>query len=161
MFNIIAAIGKNGELGKDGELVFHLAKDMRFFKATTTGHKVLMGRKTWESLPSKLSNRFNMVVSRSELQGEMPDLVIGDLDKFISANEDTPDEIFVIGGGMLYEKMLPYCDRIYLTEIDSSAEADTFFPRFDKSLYEAEVVESGIEQGLGYTITVYKKGENG
>lgn len=161
MFSIIAAIGKNGELGKDGDLVFHLSNDMRFFKETTTDHKVIMGRKTWESLPGKLPKRFNIVVSRSELQGEMPDLVIGDLDKFISANEDTPDEIFVIGGGMLYEKMLPHCGRIYLTEIDSSAEADTFFPRFDKSLYEAEVVESGVEQGLGYTITIYKKGENG
>ena len=99
MFSIIAAIGKNRELGKGGDLVFHIREDMKFFKSTTVGHTVVMGRRTWESLPKKLPGRKNVVVTRSEIDGA--DETVADLPKYIQENKNTEEEIFVIGGAML------------------------------------------------------------
>ncbi|MBR0479731.1 dihydrofolate reductase [Candidatus Saccharibacteria bacterium] len=155
MFSLIACVGKNRELGKSGSLVFHLKDDMKFFRETTSGHKVLMGRKTWESLPGKLKNRENIVVSRGEIPGA--DRVISDLPKFITENKDSAEEIFVIGGGMLYFELLPYAKNLYLTEVDASVDADTFFPNFDKSKYEKEIIKKGSENDLAFSIFKYIK----
>lgn len=156
MFSIIAAIGKNSELGKNNQLIFHLKEDMKFFRNTTTGHQVVMGRKTWESLPSKLPNRTNIVISRHPVTGA--DLVVDDLPNFITKHTNTPEEIFVIGGGLIYTQFLPYAHRLYLTEIDASApDADTFFPDFDKSTYTKEIIKKGTENGINYTIAKYTK----
>ena len=87
MFSLIACIGKNRELGKNGELVFRIKEDMQFFKEVTMGHKVLMGRKTWDSLPEKLSGRTNIVVSRNPVEGA--DETVTSLTKFVAENEDT------------------------------------------------------------------------
>ena len=164
MFSIISAIGKNRELGKKGELSFHIKDDMKFFRETTLNHKVLMGRKTWESLPEKLKNRENFVVSRNEDSvntkpgPETADKIITNLPKFISENKDTEEEIFVIGGGMLYLELLPYAKNIYLTEIDATdPDADTFFPNFDKTKYEKSVIKKGKENDLAYSIIKYIK----
>lgn len=162
MFSIIAAIGKNRELGKDGKLLFRLPEDLKFFKETTMGHKVLMGRKTWESLPKKLPGRENIVISRSlpstgdgNNQASKPDLVVKDLSSFIASNESSPDEIFIIGGGMLYWEMLKHSKKLYLTEVNSSADADTFFPEFDKAHYARSIIKEGSSHGLDYTISLY------
>ncbi len=82
MFSLIAAIGKNNELGKNGQLLFHISDDMKFFRQTTIGHKVVMGRKTWDSLPGKLKERENLIISHHNFPG--PDSIIHDLDKFIA-----------------------------------------------------------------------------
>lgn len=158
MFSLIACIGKNRELGKQGELIFHLKDDMKFFRETTTDHKVLMGRKTWESLPGKLKNRENIVVSRNPVPEA--DRTISDLSEFIAKNRGTDEEIFVIGGGMLYFELLKFAKNLYLTEVDATDdEADTFFPEFDKSVYEKTLIRKGSEDGLDYTITKYVKHE--
>ncbi len=153
MFSIIAAIGKNNELGHQGKLVFHLKDDMKFFRETTKGHPVVMGRKTWDSLPGKLKNRTNIVISRHDFNG--PDQVIHNLDDFIKNHKDTTEEIFIIGGASIYEKLLPYASNIYLTEIEASATADVFFPSFDKSKYTATLIKKGTENGLNYSIIKY------
>lgn len=156
MFSIIAAVGKHGELGKNGQLVFHLKEDMKFFRTTTTGHQIVMGRKTWDSLPSKLPNRTNLVISRHPVTGA--DQTISDLPGFIATHTDTPEEIFVIGGGLIYTQFLPYTHQLYLTEIDASApDADTFFPDFDKSAYTKEIIKKGTENGINFTIAKYTK----
>lgn len=156
MFSLIAAIGKNRELGKNGELIFHIKDDMKFFRETTTGHKVLMGRKTWESLPGKLKNRENIVISRHEVEGA--DQSVNDLAKFIAEYKDTPEEIFVIGGGMVYTELLPHAKRLYLTEVDATdANADSFFPEFDKSAYTKELIRKGKDNDLTYSIIRYTK----
>ena len=113
MFSIIAAIGKNREIGKNNQLIFHLKEDMDFFRKTTLNHKVVMGLNTWNSLPSKLKNRQNIVISPVDLTG--PDVVIQDLEQFITDNKDTDEEIFIIGGGMIYQAFLPYVKKLYLT----------------------------------------------
>ena len=155
MFSIIAAIGKNRELGHHGDLIFHIKEDMKFFRNTTSGHKIVMGRKTWESLPGKLPKRENIVVSRNNVADA--DLTIKDLSEFIAKNQDTAEEIFIIGGGMLYETFLPYTKNLYLTEVDASANADVFFPQFDKSKYNKTIIKKGSQDDLTYTFAKYTK----
>lgn len=155
MLSIIAAIGKNRELGKGNDLVFHLKDDMKFFRETTSDHTVVMGRKTWDSLPGKLKNRTNVVISRHEIEGA--DESISNIEAFIATNKDTDEEVFVIGGASIYAAFLPYAKNLYLTEIESNADADVFFPEFDKSLYEKEVLKKGTENDLDYSIVKYTK----
>ena len=156
MISIIAAIGKNNELGRGGDLVFHIPEDMRYFKDTTTGHKVVMGRKTWESLPHKLPGRENIVVSSRDVTGA--DLVVRDLEEFLQENVATPEEIFVIGGGQVYRAALPYAQNLYLTEVDAAvSDADTYFPEFDKSDYERQVIKEGKGDDLAFTFVKYTK----
>lgn len=155
MFSIVAAIGKNRELGLNGQLVFHIKEDMKYFRETTAGHKIVMGRKTWESLPGKLPNRENIVVSRNDVAGA--DLTVKDLPKFIAKNQDTDEEIFIIGGGMLYETFLPYAKNLYLTEVDAGTNADVFFPQFDKSKYDKTIIKKGSQDDLTYTFAKYTK----
>ena len=156
MFSIIAAIGKNNELGKDNDLIFHLKEDMKFFREKTSGHKIIMGRRTWDSLPGKLKNRENIVISHREFPG--PDAIIHDLDKFIADNKNTDEEIFIIGGGKIYAEFLPYAKNLYLTEIDASApDATTFFPNFNKLNYEKTLIKKGKESDLMFSIFKYSK----
>lgn len=156
MFSLIACIGKNRELGKNNKLVFHLKDDMRFFKETTTGHKVVMGHKTWDSLPKKLENRENIVISRHNFGG--PDRIINNLSEFIEENKDTDEEIFIIGGGMVYFEFLPYAKSLYLTEVDATdPKANAFFPEFDKFKYSRKVIKKGKEDDLNFSILKYIK----
>jgi dihydrofolate reductase len=155
MFSIIAAIGKKRELGKGGDLVFHLKDDMKFFRETTTGHKIVMGRKTWESLPGKLNNRTNIVISSHGITNA--DEHYSSITDFIKKYENTDEEIFIIGGASIYDAFLPYADNLYLTEIDSTVDADVFFPEFDKSNYSREVIKKGKEDELDYSIVKYTK----
>ena len=156
MISLIAAVGKNQELGKNGGLVFHIPEDMRYFKDTTMGHKVVMGRKTWESLPGKLPGRENMVVSSGEVEGA--DVVVKDLEEFLRENALTPEEIFVIGGGQVYKAALPYAQNLYLTEVDAEvADADTWFPDFDKTKYTKEVIKEGRNDDLAFAFVKYTK----
>ena len=156
MFSLIACIGKNRELGKNGKLIFSIKDDMKFFRETTSGHKILMGRKTWESLPGKLKNRENIVISRHPVEGA--DESVSDLKAFISENESSDEEIFVIGGGMVYFELLPHAKNLYLTEVDSSdPDADTFFPEFDQSKYSKVLIKKGKENDLTFSIIKYIK----
>ena len=154
MFSIIAAIGKNREIGKNNQLIFHLKEDMDFFRKTTLNHRVVMGLNTWNSLPSKLKDRQNIVISPVDLTG--PDVVIQDLEQFIADNKDTNEEIFIIGGGMIYQAFLPYVKKLYLTEVNATdPNATVFFPKFDKSKYDKIVLKEGSENGLNFQIVQY------
>lgn len=156
MFSIIACIGKNRELGHDNELVFHIKEDMQFFRETTSGHPVVMGRKTWDSLPGKLKNRENIVISRHDFEG--PDRIIHDPEEFIKCHKDIDKEFFIIGGGSIYEAFLPYAKHLYLTEVDAEApNANVFFPKFDKSKYSRKVIKKGKDHDLTFTIVQYTK----
>ncbi len=154
MFSLIAAIGQNRELGKNGQLIFHLKDDMNFFRETTSNHKVVMGRKTWESLPSKLKNRKNIVISRHDFSG--PDQIVHNLAQFIKKHQNTDEEIFIIGGGSIYSTFLPHAQNLYLTEISASdLAADTFFPKFEQIKYNKTLIRKGTENGLNYSISKY------
>lgn len=156
MFSIIAAVGKNRELGKKGDLIFHLKDDMKFFRETTSGHKIVMGRKTWGSLPGKLPNRTNVVISSRDFEG--PDEIIHDISEFIDENKNTDEEIFVIGGGKIYAEFLPVASKIYLTEVDAGdKEADTYFPEFDKTNFKRKIIKKGSQDDLTFAICLYQR----
>ena len=155
MFSIIAAVGKNNALGKNNDLIFHIKEDMDFFRKTTTGHKVVMGSKTWDSLPAKLKNRENIVISRHNIPEA--DKTVNNLEDYIAKNIDTQEEIFIIGGGSIYAQFLPYAKHLYLTEVDSEPEADVFFPEFDKRFYRRKKIKHGKQGELEYSIVKYTK----
>lgn len=139
-FSIIAAIGKNRELGKKGGLVFNIPGDLKFFKQTTMGYPVVMGRTTFLSLPRLLPGRKHYVLSPDE-EPTFPEevTVLHDLNQFIKDHQNDSQEFFIIGGGSIYQQFLPHCDKIYLTEVDGEdAEADVYFPDFDKTKYTVE-----------------------
>ena len=154
MFSIISAIAKNNAIGKDNDLVFHIKEDMKFFRETTRNHTVIMGKKTWESLPGKLKDRKNLVISHAEVEGA--DGTITDLDKYIEENKESDEEIFVIGGGSIYKYMLPHSKYLYLTEVDAEPEADTFFPEFDRKSYKKETLKTGTAGDLKFEINRYE-----
>lgn len=148
--SLIAIIGKNRELGRGGELLWHLPDDMKRFKELTSGHPVIMGRKTWESLPERfrpLPNRTNIVVTRQSGYKALGAVVVDGLsDAFLTAQDaDGSEETFIIGGGEIYAAALPYATRLYLTLVEATVEdADTFFPEYEKDF---KIIEN--ENGMG------------
>lgn len=133
----IAAIGKRRELGLHNDMPWKrgLKKDLQFFKKETLGHPVVMGRRTFESMGRPLPGRINIVISKST--PEIPGTVVYDsAEAFIEDWKDRDEHVYVIGGGMLYKTLLPYCSELILTETDQTFEADTWFPEFDRDLYE-------------------------
>lgn len=158
-FSIIACVGQKGELGKDNDLIFKIPEDMAFFKETTLGHPVLMGKNTFDSIGKALSERDNYVVSYTTDGLPETVTVVTDLDKFIEDNQSTDKEIFVIGGASIYRALLPYSNTLYLTEVDATAPADVYFPEFDHRLYDKMVLKKGANGGLNYEFVKYTKKE--
>ncbi len=142
--SLIVAVARNGVIGRDGGLAWKISDDLKRFKEVTTGHPVIMGRKTFDSIGKPLPNRINIVVSRSmkEREGVIVARSIGraiELAK-ASARGVSVDEAFVIGGADLYEKTLPAANRIYLTKVEADVEGDVRFPLFDESQWERRLV---------------------
>lgn len=161
MISMIAAIGTKNELGKKGDLCFRLKADLKFFKAMTDGHKIVMGYKTFTSLPKRLENREYFVVTHHP--EKLPDWVnpVEDFKDFLSKYINDEEEIFVIGGGEIYRQALSFADRLYLTRVQAiDEEADTFFPNYVKGRYwYVERLANGEEDGLKYSIILYEKPE--
>ena len=154
--SMIAAVGKNLELGKNNNLIWHFKEDMKFFKDTTMGHTVVMGRKTFESLPKALPGRKNIVISSNAQYQAQGATVVTSVEEALQIADN--EEIFVIGGGKIYAEFLPYADKLYLTEIDAEcADADTYFPQFNKSDYIKEIINYYDIDGVEFYHVVYKK----
>ena len=145
MIALVVAHSRNRVIGRDGDLPWHLPTDLKRFKALTEGGTVVMGRKTWDSLPERfrpLPNRRNVVVSR----GSLP------------LDEALQDACFVIGGGEIYEQALPRADRVYATEIDADVEGDVVFPELGPEWREVERSEPIEENGHVYAFVTYERG---
>lgn len=154
--SIIAAVGRNFELGKNNDLIWHFKQDMKFFKETTLGHTVIMGRKTFESLPKALPNRLNVVITSDSSYSAENIVVVSSVEQALKYCDN--GEAFVLGGGMIYKEFLPFADKLYLTEIEDSLEnADTYFPSFDKNEYKRTVVKSTNENGIAFSHIIYEK----
>lgn len=154
--SMIACVGKNGELGKDGQLLFHIKEDMKFFVDKTIGHTVVMGRKTYYSIGYPLPNRVNVVISHSKFGLEDELIWENSIEHFVKTLYPK-EEYFVIGGASIYEQFLPYADTIYLTEVDAEADADVYFPKFDKSKYKVKLLKEGEEKGVKFRMMEYRK----
>ena len=156
-YSIIAAIGKNNELGVNNDLIWSLPGDMKFFRKTTTGKTIIMGRKTFESLPKMLPNRTHIVLSSSN---EFPNEVIvyHSLEDLLNDYNNSPEEIFIIGGASIYKSFLDYSDKMYLTKInDSYSEADAYFPSFNENDYEQELLGENEDNNISYKHILYKR----
>lgn len=153
--SMIAAVGKGLELGKNNDLIWHFKEDMKFFKETTMGHTVIMGRKTFESLPKALPNRRNIVITTNADYVAEGAEVVTSVEEALAVVDG---EAFIIGGGAIYKAFLPFADKLYLTEIEASClDADTYFPIFNKSDYRREVINVYDIDGVHFEHILYKK----
>ncbi len=159
ILTLIAAVARNGVIGIDNRLPWRLPADLKHFKALTLGHTVIMGRKTWESLPDNfrpLPGRQNIVVTRDGSYRAKDAAVATSLPAAIAAAES--DEAFVIGGAELYAAALPLADRLQLTEIDATFEGDTFFPEIDRRQWQEAARETHRDEpGPGYAFVTYQR----
>ncbi len=160
MLSLIAAVASNRAIGKGQQLLWRLPDDMRHFRETTRGKPVIMGRKTWESLPATfrpLPGRRNLVVSRNRAYQAPGAMLTDSLDEALRACADAA-EIFVIGGAELYRQALPLATRLYLTEVAASAEGDAFFPEFAPDDWEEVSRSPGRnESGPAFAFVVYQR----
>lgn len=155
----IAAIGRNNELGKDNHMVFDLPGDLKFFAKTTKGHPIVMGRNTWLSLPKKLPGRKHIILSRT-LKTDDDDIdVCASIGEFMDRWGSYDGDIYCIGGGHLYKQMLGLADELVLTEVDGEADAQVFFPEFDKTQYVSRILGQGCDNGVHYTHVSYVRKE--
>lgn len=159
MMNVtmIAAVGKNLELGKDNKLLWHLPEDLQFFKEQTMGKPIIMGKKTLDSLPRLLPGRLHLVLTHQQLEETEQIKVFRDLDSLVEFIKELNQEVMVIGGAQVYKQMLDYSDKMILTEIDAETEADAYFPSFNKDEWEQEVLCSHEDKGIKYRHLVYQK----
>ncbi len=161
MLSIIVAKAKNNVIGKNNELIWHLPKDLKRFKELTTGHTIIMGRKTFESLGRVLPNRKHIIFTQN------PDFKVNDenveiVHSMLQIQEyiEDEEEHFVIGGAMIYNLLMPYVTKMYVTQIEKEFEGDAFFPRIDENIWEviekSEVMED-VNSHLKYEYITYKR----
>jgi len=145
MLSIIVAIAKNNVIGKDNKLIWHLPEDLKRFKKLTTGHTIIMGRKTFESLGRVLPNRKHVVLSNNTkriTEDENVEVIndISSLEEYMNSEE----EHFVIGGAAIYELLMPYTSKMYITKINEEFEGDVYFPQIDENEWNIVEKEKGV-----------------
>jgi dihydrofolate reductase len=152
----IAAVDRKGAIGKGGKLPWHYSADMKFFRETTTGHAVVMGRKTWLTIGKPLKNRLNIVLSRdSTIEPQEGLIVLSDIDSVLSLNESLATDLFVIGGAQIYEAFLPRIERWIITEVPLKVNgADAFMP---KGYLDGFKATDSRPIGDGLTVKFYER----
>ena len=159
LLTMIAAAAKNDALGKDNDLIWHISEDLKRFKRLTSGHAIIMGRKTFESMPKALPNRTNIVLTnKKDYQSEGAIVVHTIEDALNLVKDDT--QPFIIGGGEIYRLFMPYCDRIELTRVHHNFEADVFFPKIDLNQWKEiarENIDATKEQPYHYSYITFEK----
>ncbi|MBL7923198.1 MAG: dihydrofolate reductase [Bacteroidia bacterium] len=159
ILSLIVAIDKNAGIGKENRLLWHLPADLKFFKRVTTGHTVIMGRKTYESIGKALPKRRNIVLTRSK-DYQAPGCEISE-DLFTAIRSCAKeDEIFVIGGAEIYRQAIQVADKMYITRVDTVQEADTFFPEFSRSawkLIHLEKHKADEQNAYDFSFCIYQR----
>ena len=155
--SLIAAIGQNNELGLNNNLIWHLPSDLKYFKKVTSGKTIIMGRRCFESLPGLLPNRTSIILTNNKDYIVDGAIIYHDIKEVLDYVKNTNDECFIIGGALIYELFIPYVKKMYLTEIASESKADVYFPKFDKNLYDREVIADGNYKGLNYSYVRYRR----
>nr|AIA12508.1 Dihydrofolate reductase [uncultured bacterium]AIA12968.1 Dihydrofolate reductase [uncultured bacterium] len=162
ILSAIAAMAQNRVIGKDGTLPWKIPEDFKFFKDKTTGHIMIMGRKTFDSLGGPLPKRLHVVITRQKDYAPEGAIVARsvehavELTREILAKKEWPEEVFIIGGGQIYEEMLSKTDRIYLTEIHRTFDGDARFPEFSKNEF-SEVERSHRDQPVPFDFVTYER----
>ena len=159
MISIIVAVSDDLGIGKNNDLLWHLPEDMKRFKRLTTGNTIIMGKRTWESLPKRpLPGRKNVVITdilHETFEGAITAYSIDDAVGKCKGD----NEIFIIGGGSIYKQFMPLADRLYITHVHKKAEADVYFPEIDKRTWEIVEKEEFTPEGGGvpYTYIIYTR----
>ena len=135
MITIVVAMGLDNEIGADNQLLWHLPKDLKHFKEMTTDHPIIMGRKTYESIGKALPNRTNIVVSRKKDWFEEGILIVGSVKEAVKFAKKIDEQVFIIGGGNIYEQTLDLTDKLEVTLVQTNLKADTFFPKIDPKIW--------------------------
>jgi dihydrofolate reductase len=160
MISIIVAVSEDLGIGKDNDLLWHISEDLKRFKKLTFGNTVIMGKKTWESLPRKpLPGRKNIVLTDDPHESIDSSVTAYSIDDALSKCEKG-EEIFVMGRGSVYRQFMPIADRLYITHVHKKASADIFFPEIDPLLWEAierEEFKSVEKNGIPYTYVIYRR----
>ncbi|MBD0832980.1 dihydrofolate reductase [Aestuariibaculum sediminum] len=157
---IIVAAAENNAIGKDNKLIWHISDDLKRFKSLTSGHHVIMGRKTFESFPKPLPNRTHVVITRQE-DYKAPEgvIVVNTLEDAIAASKND-DQPFIIGGGEIYKQAMEVADKIEITRVHATFDADTFFPEIDKSIWKEtahEFHEKSEKNDFDFTFLTYER----
>ena len=158
MVSVIVAVAENGVIGDKNSLLWHISEDLRNFKRITSGHPVVMGRKTFESLGRPLPNRKNVVITRQDIEIEGCE-VVHSLEEAL-AMFSADEEVFIIGGAQIYREAMPIADRFYLTRVHHSYEGDTSFPEWKESEWQkvdSERFERGEKYEYPFTFEVYNR----
>ena len=159
--SIIVAIAQNGAIGKDNDLLWHLSGDLKRFKQLTTGHPVVMGRKTWDSLPKRpLPKRQNIVMTNNPDFAADGVTVVHSVNDLFNVLKDCDDEVFVMGGAAIYKALLPFCRRLYITRVYRDYEADVYFPTIDMSEFTLVSLGEPLqdeESGLDFAYEEYER----
>lgn len=154
--SMIVAVGCNNEIGKNNDLLWHLPSDLKFFKAVTMGKSIIMGRKTFRSLPKALPGRKNIVISSDKNFDAPGATVVTDINSALKESET--EEVFIIGGASIYKAYFPMADKLYITDVDfEDKDADVYFPEIDLSQWKKEILDEGEENGLKYKHILYTK----
>lgn len=159
MLTMIAAAAENNALGKDNDLIWHISDDLKRFKRLTSGHAIIMGRKTFESMPKALPNRTNIVLTKKKNYHPQGAVVVHSVEKAMELVKQDPQP-FVIGGGEIYRLFLDRCDRIELTRVHQEFDADVFFPDIPLVHWKEtfrEKIPASKEQPLAYSFITYDK----
>lgn len=136
MTTIVVAMGEKNEIGADNRLLWHLPKDLKHFKDLTSGHPIIMGRKTYESIGKPLPNRTNIVVSRKKNWFQEGILIVGSIKEALKFAKKIDENVFIIGGGNIYEQTMEVADKLEVTLVKAQLEADTFFPKIDSKIWK-------------------------
>lgn len=157
IISLIAAIGKNRELGFSNKLIWKIPEDLKFFRQATNSHPVIMGQKTFESIGRVLPKRLNIILTKdSNFNVEGAEVCHSIEQALEKAVEHDREEVFVIGGGQIYTQTIDRADRLYLTIIDQSSKADTYFPEY-KEFKKSKKLQSGEYEGTKYSIVQFDR----
>ena len=154
---LIAAIGKNNELGKDNNLLWRIKEDLKFFKENTIGKTILMGSKTFYSLPGLLPNRKHVVLTKQDLKIDPSVVILRSVEEALQYIESLNEEVMIIGGGQIYKEFIDYSNKLLITEIDDEKEADTFFPLIKKQVWKKEILSEHEENNIKYKHILYTR----
>ncbi len=164
MISLIVAASANNAIGKNNQLLWHLPKDLKFFKNTTWGMPVVMGRKTFAAVGKPLPGRTNIVITSNKNFTADQVVTATSLEKALQvATETNGKEIFIIGGGEIYKQAMPIADRIYMTRVHANLEADTFFPDFSAehwTLHQSTDIAADEKHAYPFTIEIWDKNGN-
>ena len=145
MLSIIVAIAENNVIGKDNKLIWHLPEDLKRFKSLTTGHTIIMGRKTFESLGRVLPNRKHVILCNDmEMNIDNENVEVLEDISMLKEYMDSEEENFVIGGATIYKLLMPYAQKLYITKINESFDGDVYFPQIDENEWQEVKKEKGL-----------------